>query len=187
MLLPAITNIVNLSLSSSTIPQQFKDAVTPILKKASLNPEILKIYRPVSNLPYISKIIEKAASLQISSHLEKNDLSDIYQSAYKKQHSIETALVRVQNDLLMALDSGCSVILRMMDLSAAFDTIHHSIMLHRLFFRFGTKEKALKWFESYLSDHRQAVVVNTKPSSSHSLPFGVPQGSVLGPINHLPT
>ena len=108
LLLPAITNIVNLSLSSSTIPQQFKDAVvTPILKKASLNPEILKNYRPVSNLPYISKIVEKAASLQISSHLEKNDLSDIYQSAHKKQHSIETALVRVQNDLLMALDSRC--------------------------------------------------------------------------------
>ena len=103
VLLPAITNIVNLSLSSSTIPQQFKDAVvTPILKKASLNPEILKNYRPVSNLPYISKIVEKAASLQISSHLEKNDLSDIYQSAYKKQHSTETALVHVQNDLLMA-------------------------------------------------------------------------------------
>ena len=89
----------------------------------------------MSNFPFISKIVEKAASLQISSHLEKNDLSDIYQSAYKKQHSIETALVRVQNDLLMALDSGCSVILLMLDLSAAFDTIDHSIMLHTLFFR----------------------------------------------------
>ena len=120
--------------------------------------------------------------MQISSHLEKNDLSDIFQSAYKKQHSIETALVRVQNDLLMALDSGCSVILLMLDLSAAFDTIDHSIMLHRLSFRFGIKEKALKWFESYLSDRRQAVVVNAKTSSWHSLPFGVPQGSVLGPI-----
>ena len=183
VLLPAITNIVNLSLSSSTFPQQFKDAVvTPTLKKASLNPEILKNYRPVSNLPYISKIVEKAVSLQISSHLEKNDLSDIYQSAYKKQHSIETALVRVQNDLLMALDSGCSVILLMLDLSAAFDTVDHSIMLHRLSFRFGIKEKALKWFESYLSDRRQAVVVNANTSSWHSLPFGVPQGSVLGPI-----
>ena len=103
-------------------------------------------------------------------------------SAYKKQHSIETALVRVQNDLLMALDSGCSVILLMLDLSAAFDTIDHSIMLHRLSFRFGIKEKALKWFESYLSDGRQAVVVNAKTPSWHSLPFGVPQGSVLGPI-----
>ena len=101
VLLPAITNIVNLSLSLSTIPQQFKDAVvTPILKKVSLNPEILKNYRPVSDLPYISKIVEKAASLQIASHLEKNDLSDIYQSAYKKQHSIETAFIRVQNDLV---------------------------------------------------------------------------------------
>ena len=183
MLLPAFTNIVNLSMSSSTIPQQFKDAVvTPILKKAPLNPAILKNYRPVSNLPYISKIVEKAASVQISSHLEKNDLSDIYQSAYKKQHSIETALVRGQNDLLTALDSGCSVILLMLDVSAAFDTIDHSIMLHRLSFRFGIKEKALKWFESYLSDRRQAAVVNAKTSSWHSSPFSVPQGSVLEPI-----
>ena len=133
----------------------------------------------MSNLPYISKIVEKAASLRISGHLEKNDLSDIYQYAYKKQHSIETALVRVQNDLLMALDSGCSVILLLLDLSAAFDTIDHSIMLHRLSFRFGIKEKTLK---SYLSDSRQAVVVNAKTSSWHSLPFGAPQGSVLGPI-----
>ncbi|KAK3744261.1 hypothetical protein QZH41_007431 [Actinostola sp. cb2023] len=165
------------------MPKQFKDAVvTPILKKASLNPEILKNYRPVSNLPFVSKIVEKAVVLQISSHLEKNDLYDIYQSAYKKQHSTETALVRVQNDLLMALDSGSSVILLMLDLSAAFDTIDHSILLHRLSHRFGIKEKVLEWFESYLSDRRQAVVVNAITSSWHYLPFGVPQGSVLGPI-----
>ena len=77
-------------------------------------------------------MVEKAVALQISTHLEKNDLNDVYQSAYKKCHSTETALLPVQNDLLMALDSGSSVFLLMLDLSAAFDTIDHSIMLYTL-------------------------------------------------------
>lgn len=98
------------------------------------------------------------------------------------QYGLETALLRVQNDLLMALDSGCSVFLLMLDLSAAFDTIDHSIMLFTLANRFDIKGKILQWFESYLSCRRQAVVVNTKSSSWYDLPFGVPQGSILGPL-----
>ena len=109
-------------------------------------------------------------------------MNDVYQSAYKKCHSTETALLRVQNDLLMALDGECSVLLLMLDLSAAFDTIDHSIMLYTLANRYGIKGNTLHWFESYTSYRRQAVVVNTKSSSWYEIPFGVPQGSVLGPI-----
>ena len=109
-------------------------------------------------------------------------MNDVYQSAYKKCHSTKTALLRVQNDLLMALDSGCSVSILMLDLSAAFDTLDHSIMLYTLANRFGIKGNILQWFESYLSYRRQAVVVNTKSSSWYDLPFGVPQGSFLRPI-----
>ena len=84
VLLSFITNIVNFSLSTSTVPNQFKSAViTPILKKPSLDSNVLKNFRPVANLPFISKVVEKAVALQISTHLEKNDLNDVYQSAYK--------------------------------------------------------------------------------------------------------
>ena len=82
----------------------------------------------------------------------------------------------------MALDSGCPVFLRMLDLSAAFDTIDHSIVLHTFTYRFGIKEKVLQWFESYLSPRCQAIVVNGKSSSWSNQPFSVPQGSMLGPI-----
>ena len=107
VLLPFITNIGNLSQSTSTVSNQFKSAViTPILKKPSLDSNASKNFRPMANLPFISKVVEKAVALQISTHVEKNDLNDVYQCAYKKCHSMETALLCVQNDLLMALDSG---------------------------------------------------------------------------------
>lgn len=109
-------------------------------------------------------------------------MNDVYQSAYKKCHSTETGLLHVQNDLLMALDSGCPVFLCMLDLSAAFDTIDRSIVLHTLANRFGIKEKVLQWFESYLSPRCQATVVNAKSSSWSNQPFSVPQGSMLAPI-----
>ena len=142
---------MNFFLSTSTVPNQFKRAViTPILKKPSLDSNVLKNFRPVANLPFISKVVEKAVALQISTHVEKNDLNDVYQSAYKKSHSTETALLRVQNDLLMALDSGCSVLLLILDLGAAFDTIDHYIVLYTLANKFGIKGKTLLWFESYL-------------------------------------
>ena len=127
VLLPFITNIVNFSLSTSTVPNQFNKAViTPILKKLSLDSNASKNFRPMANLLFISKVVEKAVALQISTHVEKNDLNDGYQCAYKKCHSMETALLRVQNDLLMALDS----FVLMLDLSAAFDTIDPFIMLY---------------------------------------------------------
>ena len=109
-------------------------------------------------------------------------MNDVYQCAYKKFHGTETALLRVQNDLVMAHDCGCSIFLLMLDLNATFDTIDHCVMLYTLPNRFGIKGKILEWFESYLSYRNQAVVVNTKSSSWYDLPFGVPQGSILGPI-----
>ena len=123
-LIPILTDIVNGALLSGIMPDDVKTAVvTPLLKKANLDVNVLSNYRPVSTLPFLSKLIERMAVSQISEYLEREGLNEPLQSAYRPFHSTETALVRVQSDLLMALDSvgGAAVIL--LDQSAAFDLI----------------------------------------------------------------
>ena len=105
LLTPVIAIIVNLSLETATFPTIMKTAlVRPLLKKSSLDQEILKHHRPVSNLSFVSKIIEKAVSSQITKHMSTNNLYNPVQSAYRKHHGTETALLRVQNDILNSLD-----------------------------------------------------------------------------------
>ena len=107
------------------------------------------------------------------------------QSAYKTYHSTETALLRVKNDILQFLDNRSCVALLLLDLSAAFDTVDHEILLHRLQSRFGIRGNALAWFKSYLSDRSQFVYIDGNSSQTLPLDCGVPQGSVLGPILYL--
>ena len=106
----------------------------------------------------------------------------VFQSAYREFHSTETAVIRVHNYITIAVDNLESVILLPLDLSAAFDTVDHDILLSRLSKRFGIKGSVLKWFHSYLSDRTQFVKVNGASSDHHILQLGVPQGSVLGPL-----
>ena len=183
VLAPVITVIVNLSLSNSDIPSQLKHAlILPLIKKLLLDPEILKNYRPVSNLPYISKLIERIVAARLVKHLVSNNLYEEYQSAYRQLHSTETALLRVQNDIQQIVDTDGAAILILLDLSAAFDTIDHDRLLHILESRNGITGPALKWFESYLSSRTQSVIINGVESNPSDLIWGVPQGSVLGPI-----
>ncbi len=182
-LAPLITNIVNLSLKSGEVPKELKRAlVTPLLKKPSLDPNILKHYRPVSNLHYLSKILERVVTAQLSDHLHKNNLCEPHQSAYRTAHSTETALVRVCNDILQAIDNRQSVFLVLLDMSAAFDTIDHSILSTVLQQRYRIVGTALKWFKSYLSDRTQEVRILGESSRPQPVVLGVPQGSVLGPV-----
>ena len=118
-------------------------------------------------------------ALQLTSYLEDNHLYEPLQSAYKKSHSTETALIKVHNDIVTAIDSGHSVILVLLDLSAAFDTVDHRILIRRLSTRFGIRNRELDWFVSYLSDRTQYVKVKDTTSHSVRLTQGVPQGSVL--------
>ena len=129
-LVPVIKRIVNMSLASGHFPSSLKSAIVkPLLKKSSLDPENYKNFRPVSNLPFLSKVIEKIIAAQLHQHMSKNNLLDKMQSAYKCGHSTETALLRVQNDLLQSIDKGKCVYLILLDLSAAFDTVDHNILL----------------------------------------------------------
>ena len=110
-----------------------------------------------------------------------NEIFEKHQSAYRKCHNTETALVKITNDLLLAADDKKISILALLDLSAAFDTLNHCIMLNRLK-SFGFDHTVLDWFSSYLSDRSQCVKINDIFSNDVILPFGVPQGSVLGPL-----
>lgn len=182
LLLPLLTSIVNASLSSSTVPTDMKHAqVRPLLKKPGLDADNLKNYRPVSNLTFTSKLVEKVVASRLDQHFDLNNLNCQRQSAYRKCHSTETALLKVTGDILTALDDGQACVLVLLDLSAAFDTLDHTIMLNRLRSTFGVTGSALSWFASYLNDRYQSVVIDGETSTPRRLKYGVPQGSVLGP------
>ena len=156
--------------------------VCPLLKKPSLDKDILKNYRPVSNLTFLSKVVERVICKRLTDHLQDNGLLDKFQSAYRPFHSTETALLRVQNDILHKIDQRKQVYLVLLDLSAAFDTIDHEILLSFMENQCGIKGVGLDIFRSYLTDRSQRVTVQGVSSQNSQLLYGVPQGSVLGPI-----
>ena len=129
-IIPSLTDLFNSSLASGIFPQCFKSAlVTPILKKRCLDHNDLNNYRPVSNLCFIAKILEKLVLSQVSSYLNSHNTC---QSAYRPGHSTETALMKVVNDLFLSLNKGNISVLALLDISSAFDTIDHTILVHRL-------------------------------------------------------
>lgn len=182
-LLPSILEIINNSLQTGTVPDSFKTAIVkPLLKKPSLDPNILSNFRPVSNLSFISKLLERIVLNQLNSHLLCHNLLSPLQSAYRPNHSTETALLKITNDLLSATDQGEISALALLDLSAAFDTVDHNILLQRLQHTFGIHSTALSWFSSYLTNRYQTVSIDNLNSDPIKLECGVPQGSVLGPV-----
>ena len=140
------------------------------------------MYATQIGLIFIPKILERIVAKQISGHLNSHGLSNIWQSAYKPAHSTESALLCVKNDLHLNAASGSPSALVLLDLSAAFDTIDHNILLKRLSIWFGLGSTVLNWFQSYLTNRFQRVKVGNIMSNRKNLEFGVPQGSVLGPL-----
>ena len=156
----------------------------PFQKKPSLDRNILKNYRQVSNLSFISKLIEVVAK-QLNEFISHKGLLNVNQSAYKSSHSTETALVKIQNDIALSVDSIQAVALTLLDLSAAFDTIDHSLLYDCLHDWFGLDGTVLSWIKSYLSNRKQKIKIGDSFSEAVILPFGVPQGSVLGPLSQV--
>ena len=181
-LLPYICELVNKSLATASAEGLKDSVIVPILKKSGLDPEVLKNYRPVSNLLSLGILIEKVVKKRLNQHMDVNNLHTKQQHGYKICHSTETLLVRLVDDVLVGFDSNTGTILLLLDMSAAFDTVDIQKLLHVLETDIGIRGTALAWFRSFLVGRTQRVKV--KGSLSEILPvlFGVPQGSVLGPV-----
>ena len=177
-----IANLANLTFQSGTFPTRFKTAqITPLLKRQGLDAVDPSNYRPISNLNTISKVLERLVLTRIASHTDRSPTSDPFQSAYRQGHSTETALLRVTNDIFDAFDTGQSVLLVALDLSAAFDCIDHGTLIDRLRHTYGITGLALVWFRTYLNSPWSFVRWKSCSSACVTVDTGIAQGSSLGP------
>lgn len=178
-----ICHLANLSFATGVFPSQFKSAsVTPLLKKPHLDPSCLSNYRPISHLNTISKILERLLLSVLQPHVTACSSFNPLQSAYRPFHSTETALLHTLNHIYEAADSGNATLLVSLDLSAAFDTINHHLLISRLQHSFGLSGSVISWLQSYLAGRSQTISVGQFSSYKMPVTSGVPQGSVLGPI-----
>ena len=183
LLLPIILHIVKVSLNEASFPQHLKHAsVTPIVKEEENNHQLFPNYRPLSNLTFLSKVLEKVVSEQINSHLIENNLHAKHQSGYKKKHSCETGMFKMVGDVQQMTAKRNHVALLLLDLSSAFDVLNHDILINRLQVHFGIEGDALTWLTTYLKGRTFSVCIQGCHGKKTVLLFGVPQGSLLGPL-----
>ena len=181
--IPIWLEIVNLSLRQGSM-DCFKNAILcPLIKELDelIDTDVLKNYRPVSNLVFLSKLIERVVAIRLDGHMNKHGLHSTKQYGYKTNFSTEMLLVKIMNDLLIACDRKIPTIVMFLDLSAAFDTVDQSKLIEILHKEIGINGVALAWFKSFLIGRTQKVKVGDSYSSIDPLKYGVPQGSVLGP------
>ena len=169
-----ITHMINLCISTNVFPSSCKSAI--------VLPLINKNYRPVSNLLFLSKLIEKVIFSRILTHIVDNDLIDKFQSAYRCGRSTVTALLRVYSDIVTMVGKGNGSYLVLLDLSAAFDTFDHDTLFVILEKYIGITGSALQLLKSYFSDRSQRVLIDDVMSVVANIVCGVPQGSVIGPL-----
>ena len=179
---PFVSQLVNKYFADCIFVESEKLAlVRSQLKRAGLDNEDKRNYRPISNLTFLSKIVERIIFDQLYTFMEESGTLTKYQSAYRELHSTETALCKIHNDLVAATCSGRTSLLVLLDLSAAFDTIDHDLLLCDLH-SFGIRGDAYLLLQSYLTGRFQRVAIGQSLSEPKPLQFGVPQGSILGPL-----
>ena len=183
ILIPYWLELVNLSLSTGSMDCVKSAAVAPLLKEADdvVDPEIFKNFRPVSNLVFLSKLIERCVAVRLKKHMKVNKLESPNAFGYKDGHSTELLLVKVVDGLLTAFDKKHGTVLLLLDLSAAFDTVDQKKLLHILQYEIGLSGIVYKWFESFITGRSQRVKINESYSEVIELLYGLAQGSVLGP------
>lgn len=162
-LCPAVLSIINDSLQTGVVTAALKiAAVTPVPKKENVVLNDFNNFCPILNLPFLAKLLERIVAFHLCNHLTVNNLIEPLQSGFRKFHRIETALVNVTNDLLMASDSGATFVLILLDLRATFDTMDHSLLLTCLERVFGVSGTALKWLQSYFTERSQFVSIGLR-------------------------
>ena len=175
-----VAHLVNLFIKSGTVPIEWKQAkVVPLFK--SRNEDDLDNCRPISILPILSKILEKAVFHQLHRYLSENSLLSPYQSGFRANHSTQLAITFFTDKTRGHMDKGLLTGVVFIDLKKAFDTVPHDGLLNKLF-RYGIQDQPLSWFESYLTDRTQSVSIENHLSSAANISSGVPQGSVLRPL-----
>jgi hypothetical protein len=182
LLVPSFLHLVNSSFRNGSMEGLKESTVTPILKKSGLDQDVLSNYRPVCGGMYIDKLIQKNVLVQLNEHMDLNGLHIPYQSGYKRHHGCETVLLGIVNDVLLNLDNNSCSVLLLLDLSAAFDTVDHDKLLLILSNEIGLRGTVLNWFKSFLRGRRQDTSVKGCKSKLINMRYGVPQGSVLGPV-----
>ena len=157
---PIFLDIIATSLNSVQVsPCLMTAIISPILKKQNLHPNSFNNYRPISHLPLLSKILERIVSKQLIAHVNKNNLFYPFQSAFRNDHSTETALLRITDTILSTLNSNTCCQLILLDLSSAFDTLDHNILISRLTL-IGISDLALQWFTSYLTNRNISIMID---------------------------
>ena len=179
-ILPSLTHIVNKSLDQGEFYTSWKEALVKPLVKNRILGTTMTNYRPVSNIQFISKIVEKVTLDQFTQHCNRNSLLPNYQSAYRQHHRCETSLVKLVNDILWAMEKQLVTVVVILDLSAAFDTVDHDLLLEVLESRFGIVGTARKWYTSYLMPRSFKVSIRSSTSQPRQLDYSVPQGSIQG-------
>ncbi|CAK1585439.1 unnamed protein product [Parnassius mnemosyne] len=180
LLTPIITKIFNNSINTGTFPTLWKDAqIIPLPKKS--NPKSFCDYRPISILPFLSKILERLVQQQLNLFLNQNNLLNTFQSGFRPGHSTVTALVKITDDIRAGMENRQVTILTLLDFSNAFNTVDFDILLAVLR-SINVSPAATDWFRSYLFGRRQCIRIEDTYSSWCSLDAGVPQGGVLSPL-----